>query len=259
MAVVLYKQQGDTLYEVRQAGGSTRLYTNGVLHSQYNPQQVLTRSVWDLLFLPSLFVPEQQIQRVLVLGVGGGAVLQQLHRWVNPALMVGVELNAMHLQIARDYFGLSYPSMVLYHDDAVAWLQRYQGPPFDYIVDDLYGHQNGEPQRAVALDAAWCELLQHHLSATGVLVCNTVSWKELRGSALLDQVADDESSNSRYVIQQDFLSGIRLVTPTCDNAVGAFFKQRVKKNAFKKRLQSVPELLTADQNGQLRYQIRTLF
>lgn len=249
MAVLLYEQRGDTLYEVRQAGGSLRLYTNGVLHSQYNPNQAITRSVWDLLSLPALFVPPDNVQRVLVLGVGGGAVMHQLKRWVQPALMLGVELNDMHIKVARDFFDLNDASVVLYQDDAVAWLRRYQGPPFDYIVDDLYGHSDGVPERAVALDAPWVELLIQHLAADGVLVCNTVSWRELKASALLDSVA----------VQSTFASGYRLVTPTCDNAVGAFFRHSAKKSAFKKRLSSIPELASADANGVLRYQIRSLF
>ncbi|MCG8672557.1 MAG: hypothetical protein MI867_24355 [Pseudomonadales bacterium] len=249
MALLWYKQEGETTYEVRQAGQSVRLYTNGVLHSQYNPDRAVTSSVWDLLTLPAFFLPASQIRRVLLLGVGGGAVLQQLRRWVNPSLMVGVELNGMHLKVARDFFALDSQQIVLYQDDAVAWLERYQGPPFDMIIDDLYGHDNGEPVRAVPLETSWCELLESHLSDDGVLVTNTVAWKELKESAFCVQ----------QKLTERFAKAFRFVTPTCDNAVGAFFRQPVKKSVFKKQLQAIPELAKADQSGLLRYQIRVLF
>lgn len=249
MATLWRLEQDGVTYEVRQAGKSLRLYTNGVLHSQYNPERAVTRSVWDLLTLPALFLPEDHIQRVLVLGVGGGAVLHQLKRWVKPGLIVGVELNGVHLQVATQYFDLNDPGIVLYEDDAVAWLNRYQGPPFDLIIDDLYGHDDGEPIRAVPLTEKWCNKLIQHLAHDGVLIVNTVSWKELKASALF------ECGN----LKQYFAKAYRLVTPTCDNAVGAFFRQPVKKTHFKKRLQSNAELNQADRSGLLRYQMRALF
>lgn len=239
----------DTVYEVRQAGQSVRLYTNGVLHSQYNPDRAVTSSVWDLLTLPAFFLPPQQIQRVLVLGVGGGAVLHQLKRWISPALILGVELSGVHLKVAKDYFHLNDPNIVLYEDDAVAWLERYQGPPFDMIIDDLYGHENGEPVRAVPLTDSWCQKLAANLAEDGVLVTNTVSWQELKQSALLE--------NTR--LKNQFAKAFRLVTPTCDNAVGAFFKTAVKKSVFQKQMKAIPELSKADNSGLLRYQIRALF
>ena len=249
MALLWHKQEGDTVYEVRQAGRSVRLYSNGVLHSQYNPDRPVTRSVWDLLTLPAFFLPADHIQRVLLLGVGGGAVLHQLQRWVQPELMIGVELSPVHLKVAREFFGLNTADTVLYEADARAWLERYQGPPFDMVIDDLYGHHNGEPVRALALDHAWCDLLSRHVAQDGVLVVNTVAWKELQASALM---ADDKLSAG-------FASGFRLVTPTCDNAVGAFFRQPVKKAFFRQRMAQVAELDKADRSGLLRYQMRKLF
>ena len=250
MATLWRHHEDDTHYEVRQAGHSVRLYTNGVLHSQYNPERPVTSSVWDLLTLPALFKPQGSIQRVLLLGVGGGAVFHQLQRWVQPSLMIGVELSAVHLEIARKFFALDSPDIVLYQDDARAWLERYQGPPFDLIIDDLYGHQDGEPVRAVMLDNPWCGLLTQHLADDGVLVVNTVAWKELKHSALME--GHDNGSTP-------FAGAYRLVTPTCDNAVGAFFGEAVKKSHFRKRLAAIDELDKADRSGLLRYQMRKLF
>ncbi|MDX1692571.1 MAG: hypothetical protein R3208_02325 [Ketobacteraceae bacterium] len=248
MAILWQQQEDGTHYEVRQAGRSVRLYSNGVLHSQYNPDRPVTRSVWDLLTLPALFLPQDHIQRVLLLGVGGGAVLHQLNRWFNPGLMIGVELSGVHLHVAKHYFQLNNANTVLYEADARDWLSQYQGPPFDMIIDDLYGHHEGEPVRAVPLDRNWCELLDRHVAHDGLLVVNTVAWKELKQSSL---VADAD-------LQQRFASAFRLVTPTCDNAVGAFFRRPAKKRFFRERMAALEELNQADRSGLLRYQIRKL-
>ncbi|MFQ5643422.1 MAG: oxidoreductase, partial [Thiogranum sp.] len=155
MSVLWARSTGGIRYEVRQAGRSLRLYTNGVLHSQYNPGRPLTGSVWDLLFLPAFFYPPGAIRRVLVLGVGGGAVIQQLRRFVQPDLIIGVELNAVHLSVARRFFALKGKGVQLIRANAVDWVQQYRGAPFDMIIDDLFGDADGEPQRAVFADRAW--------------------------------------------------------------------------------------------------------
>ncbi|HEY7883722.1 MAG TPA: class I SAM-dependent methyltransferase, partial [Cellvibrionaceae bacterium] len=93
-------------YQVRRAGQSIRLYTDGVFHSQYHPQRLQESSLWDLLWLPVTAKIEVTVYpRILVLGVGGGAVMGKLRRLYPKALLVGVDLNPMHLRIARDFFG----------------------------------------------------------------------------------------------------------------------------------------------------------
>ncbi|HHH44614.1 MAG TPA: class I SAM-dependent methyltransferase, partial [Gammaproteobacteria bacterium] len=93
MSLVWQKQADGVDYQVRRAGRTLRLYTNGVFHSQYNPARPVTGSVWDLLLVPAFFYPPAELQRILVLGVGGGAVIQNLRRFVQPQQIVGVELN----------------------------------------------------------------------------------------------------------------------------------------------------------------------
>ena len=90
-------------YQVRTAGRTRRLYTNGVFHSQYNPANPVTGHVWDLLMIPAFFHAPDSVQRVLVLGVGGGAVIGLLRRFVSPAAVVGFELSPLHVFVARRF------------------------------------------------------------------------------------------------------------------------------------------------------------
>ncbi|MCZ7597261.1 MAG: hypothetical protein M5U09_05195 [Gammaproteobacteria bacterium] len=57
-----------------------RLYTNGVLHSQYSPSPRAATSIWDLLAMPALLAGGGRPDRVLVLGVGGGGALRTIDR-----------------------------------------------------------------------------------------------------------------------------------------------------------------------------------
>ena len=106
MAVVWQQKKQSVLYQVRSAGKTLRLYTDGVLHSQYNPTQPVTGHAWDWLMLPAFFYPEDSIKRVLVLGVGGGTVIHQLNHFIQPDEIVGVEMSKTHFSVGKRFFGL---------------------------------------------------------------------------------------------------------------------------------------------------------
>lgn len=212
MALLWEKRAGGVCYQVRTAGNTVRLYTNGVLHTQYNPTRLLTGSVWDLLLLGALFVPRERMRRVLLLGVGGGAIIHQL-RQVFPAVQVtGIELNPVHIAIARRFFGVRGTQVEMVCENAITWLTMYDGEPFDLIIDDLFGERDGVPCRAVAADADWFGLLATHLAADGVLVTNFADRREVRACAW---------QHSRG-LRRRFPAAISLATPHCENRVVAF-------------------------------------
>lgn len=248
MAIIWQKKYQDVDYQVRQAGNSRRLYTDGVLHSQYNPSHVLTSSVWDLLMLPAFFYPADSIQRVLVLGVGGGAVIHQLRHFVNPEFIQGIEYNPVHLWVANKYFSLDFPALELVEADAIQWLKDYQGPAFDMIIDDLCCEIDGQPQRAIESNGAWCRQLLKHLSPNGVLVMNYPASIEAKSCALLTM----PSLQNRY--QQVF----KFNTPHYDNAVLAFVRQPTSSAQLRKHLQNTSQLDQRKASCLLRYKIRRL-
>ena len=229
MAVLWQKCVDGTRYEVRTAGHSRRLYTDGVFHSQYNPQRPLSHGVWDLLMLPALYYPKDNVRRILVLGVGGGAVIQLLHHFIQPAEIVGIELNPVHLKIAKRFFDVDNNVATLHQADAIQWLEKYQGPAFDMIIDDLFGEIDGEPQRVVPLTVRWCSLLHNHTSKDGVVVVNSMSPLELRESAFV----------STQRLAKQYPSKLQLSLPVYENAVGAFFKMAVTKNDLKRHLKDL--------------------
>lgn len=248
MAVLWSKQITGTRYEVRRAGGSRRLYTDGVFHSQFNPHRPVTGNVWDLLMLPAFFYPPGTIRRVLVLGVGGGAVIRQLLHFIGPAQVVGVELDPVHLYLARRFFGVRRKGVVLHQGDAVEWVRGYRGPPFDMVIDDLFGQEAGEPVRAVPASARWFNTLLGHLSPEGVLVANFASNEALGGCAYF----------SNRGVARRFKSAFRFTTPQSANAIGAFLRRAATGRMLRTRLAAVPGLDPARKTCGLRYRLRRL-
>lgn len=212
MAVIWTKTTDDKHFEVRRAGRSVRLYTNGVFHSQYNPANPIAGTVWNLLVLPAFLRPSGTIRRALVLGVGGGAAIRLLHHLFRPEQIIGVELDPIHLHIAKRFFGVNRDRADLVEADAVDWLHRFKGPKFDLIIDDLFGEVDKEPVRAVEANQAWLTELSRNLVADGVLVMNFVSTRTLR----------ETSRTLETGMPGRFASAFQLSLPGYENAVGAF-------------------------------------
>ena len=232
MAIIWQKTINNTRYEVRAAGQTRRLYTDGVFHSQYNPDHAVTGGVWDVLMLPAFFYPQNTLQRVLVLGVGGGAAIHLLQRYIKPAEIIGVELNPVHIMIAKRYFGISSKQVRLVQADAIKWLEDYSGPPFDMIIDDLFGEKDGEPVRAIKANKQWFEKLNSHLSPEGVLVMNFISSKDLKNCAAI----------SYKKIAGLFKSCFQFTLTHYDNAVGAFLKNPATSQMLRQQVNSINEL-----------------
>ena len=131
MAILWQKTVDQNRYEIRTAGKTRRLYTNGVCHSEFNADKIFTGSVWDLLILPAWFYGDDEIRRILVLGVGGGAVLLQLDHLLETDAIIGIESDPVHLHLARKFFGSTVPGITLIEAEAGAWLDAYRGEPFD--------------------------------------------------------------------------------------------------------------------------------
>lgn len=180
MALAWQKSCDGIDYEVRTAGHSIRLYTNGVFHSQWNPNRVFADALWDLLVLPGFLLPQTKPLQILVLGVGGGTVLRQAMQLFPVGKIVGVDLDKVHLQIAKDWFGLGHDRRIqLVHADAKQWLADARSNQFDLVIDDLFGHDDGEAMRGVDIDAAWINQLSRVSRTDSVIVANTGDTAEL--------------------------------------------------------------------------------
>lgn len=247
MAILWEETRDGVRYEVRSAGASRRLYTDGVFHSSFNPQQPVTGGVWDLLTLSAFLVPEEKLRRVLLLGVGGGTVIRQLHGLFPDVHVTGVDLNAAHLDIARRFFEVGDRNVDLHCADAVRWLERNR-ERYDLVIDDLFGGAGGEPDRAVKLTTRWCQRLMRHLEPHGVLAVNCVSPAELSRAALVTESEFQAALPTRF----------RLRTARDENAVGLFARSVIEPDELRHRLLAVPGWNPNHRSTRLKYTLRRL-
>ncbi|QIL89365.1 methyltransferase domain-containing protein [Microbulbifer sp. SH-1] len=212
MALIWRKQVGITRYEVRTHGATVRLYSNGVFHSQWNPNDPLKGSLWELLLLPAFFRPRQELRRVLILGVGGGALIRLLQHFVAPDQIVGVDIDRHHLSIAQKFFGVREANLIC--ADArqfVAELAASNSESFDLIVDDLFGHCDGVAERAITADLRWSRQLLKLLAPDGLVVSNFGSRQELL-----------ESGWRAPAMRAHMVSAYSADLPGYENSIGIF-------------------------------------
>ena len=248
MAVIWQKTLQGKQYEVRTAGQTCRLYTDGVFHSQYNPGKHLTGNVWDLLSLPSFFLEPHQVRRVLVLGVGGGAVVRQLLKWYPDVEIVGVELDKNHITISKRFFGLNHKQVSLIEANAITWLKAYRGMAFDIVIDDLFGEVNGEPERVIAASSSWVKQLARNLSMHGMLIMNFTESKDYRSNAVFYD----------KVLQKKFKMVYKFTTPLYENNMAVMLQIPCKTNQWRKRILAMPELSNEYQLNQDKIKLRKI-
>ena len=219
MTVLVEVKQDGKHYEVRQAGASLRLYTNGAFHSQWNKTHVFGGAVWDLLSLPVL-LREKPIDHILMLGVGGGASLNQLRFLLPNVELTGVDIDAVHLGIAEDYFGVNHPLTRLVCQDALAFVDQNQAR-FDVVVDDLYSDAPGDPVHPAINQSGWTERTLSLLLTDGLLIKNHLDAPSARRWLNIH----------RPLIKRTFTNGLNFSTSGYSNVVTALFGNHSSKKS----------------------------
>ncbi len=226
MALIHEERRDGRLYQVRSAGTSVRLYTNGVLHSQYSPSPRAATSIWDLLSMSALLAGGGRPDRVLVLGVGGGGVLRTLDQRFDAPRIPGVELDPVHLALARRYFALSQENFDLVNANARDWLAGDADNCFDLVIDDLFGDHDGVPRRAIEADGPWLDTLARRVGPRGALAVNFADPGEFRRSAL------NRSAHASRL----FASGFTMRLSVLENVVAVLTREPVGMGEFSSRI-----------------------
>ena len=248
IAVLWSQRHEGRHYEVRGAGSSLRLYTDGVLHSQFSPRRVVTGSIWDLLWLGLYFDPRPEPSRVLLLGLGAGTVVLQLQALFPNARFTAVEQDPIHIEVARTHFGVDETRTQIHCQDAGAFVARYRGPRFDLVIDDLFIGSAGTPRRAVSCDHRWLKQLKHCLDPHGILSINFADHAELKGSALVDCLKTPSG----------FKSGFGLRSPATENVIAALLPFKAQSADLRAHLAATPDLASFLKSKHLRFQVRRI-
>jgi predicted membrane-bound spermidine synthase len=155
------------------------LYVDGSCASVWRPGVEVTGGSWDLLAAPALLVPGRA-PRVLLLGVGGGTVIRVVRALCPEADIVGVDLDADVVAVARREFALDALGATIEIADAQRFLRDLpRGERFDVIVDDIYERGPTDMRKP----AGWSATLRRaaaRLRPGGVLVCNALDAGDAR-------------------------------------------------------------------------------
>lgn len=141
----------NTLFETESAynyirvvefGGTRYLELNEgqVVHSVYDPDEVLTGAVWDFFLVAPYFVQDrapEEVGSLALIGLAAGTVARQYTEIYGPIPITGVEIDPRIIQVARRYFGMNQPNLEVVVQDGRYWLET-TGQRFDVIGIDAY-------------------------------------------------------------------------------------------------------------------------
>ncbi|MGQ9553229.1 MAG: spermidine synthase [Anaerolineae bacterium] len=141
---MIYQQESPYNYiQVVQEGSARYLLLNegqGV-HSIYDPQSLLTGSIWDLFLVAPYFnqVPftAQDVRSLCLIGLAAGTISKQYTAVYGPIPIDGVEIDPDIIEVGRRYFDMNEPNL-----NAVAQDGRYflanSPQQYDVIGVDAY-------------------------------------------------------------------------------------------------------------------------
>ena len=158
----------------RRAGERVDMDVEGATFATWHPRHLMTGFSWDALAAAALLRGGGPPKSVLVLGLGGGTVTRQLRALLPEARLVGVEIDAGIVDLARRHMDLDAQRLEVHIEDAYAFLAATRDR-YDAILDDLFltGPTDVVRSRTPAGDTL--SLLTAKLAPGGVLVANLIT------------------------------------------------------------------------------------
>ncbi|HZU07656.1 MAG TPA: methyltransferase domain-containing protein [Chloroflexota bacterium] len=155
--------------QVAEDEGRRALLVDGVVQSVAVDGPGIPTGYWAQM------LPEVRPRRALLLGLGAGTVAHLLVRRFGPVPMIGVEVDAEVLAVARAEFGLALPSLTIVEADARRYVLECS-ERFDYVCVDLY--RGGQLERG-ALARPFLRGIRRRLLPGSLVVFNLLRDKRL--------------------------------------------------------------------------------
>ena len=162
---------------VKQKGRVRSLYLGrrmDIVHTRLNldrPGDLISPYQQCLLLGFGLFDrPREQVKRVAMIGLGGGALTRFFHL-KRPALVFhSVEIDPMVVAVARRFFGVrDTPGYRSYAKDGRRFIAEAKRP-YDLIILDAFDAKITMPKQLASQE--FFRLIRRHLSPRGVLITN---------------------------------------------------------------------------------------
>ncbi len=159
---------------VRRAGERVDLEVEGATFATWHPRHAFTGYSWDALAAAALLRPGGPPASVLLLGLGGGTVTRQLRALLPEVRLVGVEIDAGVIELARTYMTLDEQQVEVHIDDAYAFLARTT-ERFDVVLDDLFLTGPDDVVRTRVPQGETLKLLRARVAPGGLFVANLIT------------------------------------------------------------------------------------
>lgn len=169
----VYRGGGRARVRVRARGGGLELRVDGTFASFLVPGRASTGSVWDALAAPLLLLPPRRRRRVLVLGLGGGSAARLVRALAPAAHVVGVELDAEVLRVARRELGLDALGVEVVCADAREVLAA-PGSRFDAVLEDVFVGRGRGVRKPDWLPEPGLALAARRVARGGILASNAL-------------------------------------------------------------------------------------
>ena len=159
---------------VVQVGDRIDLDVEGATYATWHPTRLLTGYSWDALSMACLLRSAGPPRSILMLGLGGGTVARQLRRFLPEVRLVGVEIDAGVVDVARRHLHLDDSAVEVHVDDAYAWLAR-SDERFDVVIDDLFLTGATDVVRSRVPEGDTLALVRRRVAPGGLVVANLIT------------------------------------------------------------------------------------
>lgn len=240
MAIIYSKKAQDSHYQVRTAGQTVRLYSNGVLHSQYNPSNPISGAIWDLLLLPG-FLLNTPPKHILLLGLGGGTLVHLIRFFFPCAHITCIDLDNEHIKIAKTFFKIPTKNVTIIHGDAYEEMKKIK-QKFDWVIDDVFQHVSGEPERG-SEEHRLLKTYKGNLAKQAVLSLNVIGRRQMEDLKPLIN---------------GFEHAVQFLHPVYENKIVALYNSGANKKGFKSKLHAFKALDDSRKTCRLQYSLRVM-
>jgi spermidine synthase len=196
----VYRSSRDARIVLRD--GVRQLRIDGSFASSYRPGALLTGSVWDALAAPLAWLAPERRRRLLLLGLGGGSAARILRALAPRARIVGVELDAEVVRLARRHLDLGALGIEVVVGDARRYLERAR-ERFDLVIEDVFLGPARSERKPGWLPLPGLAHAARRLAGGGLLVSNSL----------------DESAAVARALRALLPALVRIELPGWDNRV----------------------------------------
>jgi len=160
--------------QVVEVGGTRylRLNEGQGIHSVYNPDQLDFHGTWEqFLAAPFFNAPPYNvgdIQRIAIIGLAGGTSARQASAVFGEVPMDGFEIDPKIIEVGREYFGMTLPSLNAIAQDG-RWGLEHSAQLYSLIEIDAYRPPYIPPHLTTV---EFFEICRQHLTDDGVLAMN---------------------------------------------------------------------------------------